>query len=891
MALVLLVLIVIVAPPVAAPGVDVGRSKFQTAPPDLGANWSPLAGNCPEGYAPEHGIVSELPCDGRSAVRGWCILDPARALEFCEVTQECCGVSETSYGAWRSANLGLYFVGACPIKAHPDWRTCRKRLTGATCSQTIALTQAIAALQSSLNSEASYATRSWGPGLFRDMLTTAEVEALRAELQGLSAPWQRPQVAAPTDVGLSAARDELVRLALETPHENRQERADGSRQLADGDPRPCMSAIPTDARFRTDRYELQISDGWTRRPDLSPVSMMRVYDQGPAEAAASGLGVAPHGMPCLRQFQEAVSSESFRHTVAAVAGLPADVIRPLRLRVYQHTAWHHFSCPHTDQCVDFINDVRGSSIDNGMRKVENRWMARSLVSVSFNLGTEEDPNEPLGLVWCMPEPRRLPSPPGSALVFRISNISIHAVFPVYDATAGRYRLTIQVVFGGPLLAGGARPPPKGGPFSSGPPPPPPPSAGRLAPAPLVPAPAMPAVALPAAPTSALDGCRDEDELLREATLSQAGHVMTCRQLIMEGAEGVRLCREGAELAERCCESCRGLWAARARMLQDLQPQQARAARLLMQAGTRFRSPPLRGDIRAAAEGMPLVALGTGGGLRGWRAEAIIEYALRTGYRHLDSAVSYASHETAIWRGVEASGVPRKEVFITTKVPPSSMGYRGAASACAERIARELPGGYADLCLLHWPQAEGSGPWEGSRNPEWLVVERAGAWRALEDARDAGTCRAIGVSNFLVKHLEELARYARILPAANQIEYSPSAPLQELVDYCHRHGIVVQAFGWLLPHVLELPKLLEVSKALGRPLVHVLLRWFLAQGISPLFKTEREERLLENAEALSDDFELSPVQVAEITQPQEDYPWSFYTWENSPWRTPAMSTFS
>merc|ERR1712218_555835 len=135
---------------------------------------------------------------------------------------------------------------------------------------------------------------------------------------------------------------------------------------------------------------------------------------------------------------------------------------------------------------------------------------------------------------------------------------------------------------------------------------------------------------------------------------------------------------------------------------------------------------------------------------------------------------------------------------------------------------------------------------------------------MGDAYIGGTCRAIGVSNYFVKHLEELAKYARIMPAANQVEFSPRAPLQKLVQYCRDNNIVLEAFSWLTPHVLELPQLQEIADALERTAVQVLLRWFVMQGIAPLWQTQLEERLLENAAAFSDDFELSEAQVASIS---------------------------
>ncbi|OLQ12724.1 Aldo-keto reductase family 4 member C9 [Symbiodinium microadriaticum] len=112
------------------------------------------------------------------------------------------------------------------------------------------------------------------------------------------------------------------------------------------------------------------------------------------------------------------------------------------------------------------------------------------------------------------------------------------------------------------------------------------------------------------------------------------------------------------------------------------------------------------------------------------------------------------------------------------VPPDAMGFE-ATWALVQRFAEEMPGGYADLCMVHWPNTAEQAP-ASVKDPElWSVLERVGTWKALEAAHDMGICKALGVSNFMLKHLQELQRYARVPPAVNQIEYSPTAPLTDV----------------------------------------------------------------------------------------------------------------
>lgn len=376
-------------------------------------------------------------------------------------------------------------------------------------------------------------------------------------------------------------------------------------------------------------------------------------------------------------------------------------------------------------------------------------------------------------------------------------------------------------------------------------------------------------------------CLDDDSAMGQMTQQQVGQPLTCSQMVFDLGNEM-LCTDPTFSDGWCCASCGSLARrARADMEQELQANAGAVERARHLLASTPRSAPLHGR----GDGMPLLALGTSG-LRGGRGTAAVEAALLLGFRHLDSAIMYANH-AEIRTAVERCGVPREALFITSKVPPEMMGYKLAGEA-VERIRAELPGGYADLCLVHWPHTTTAGD---AASAEWTVIERAGTWRALEDAFGAGVCRAIGVSNFMVKHLEELARYALVQPSVNQLELAPLAPLQQLMSYCQKRGIVMQGYGWRSGPVLEHPLLTELGRTLGLPTWQVVVLWFLQQGMVPLYMTTKLERLLEFAEVLDAVRPLAAEELAAISSASlEPFPWRYYTgkWAPHPWDIPVMA---
>ncbi len=224
------------------------------------------------------------------------------------------------------------------------------------------------------------------------------------------------------------------------------------------------------------------------------------------------------------------------------------------------------------------------------------------------------------------------------------------------------------------------------------------------------------------------------------------------------------------------------------------------------------------------------------GLGGWQTPAgeTTRYAVRTalaaGYRLIDTARAYRNEED-VGAAVRESGLPRERVFVTTKLWNSDHGYDRALRACDESLAR-LGLEQLDLYLVHWPV-------QGLRRE---------TWRAMERIRADGKARAIGVSNYTVRHLDELAGHARELPAVNQVEFSPFLFQRDLLERCRRDGIQLEAYGPLVRgHKLDHPVLARVARKHGRTAAQVLVRWGLEHEVVTIPKSVHEARIRENAD--------------------------------------------
>jgi len=249
--------------------------------------------------------------------------------------------------------------------------------------------------------------------------------------------------------------------------------------------------------------------------------------------------------------------------------------------------------------------------------------------------------------------------------------------------------------------------------------------------------------------------------------------------------------------------------------------------------------------------IPQIGLGVWQAQRGEATRGAIQAALRLGYRHVDTARIYGN-EADVGAALRASSseVPREEVFVTTKLWNADQGYDAALRAFDASLTR-LAVDYVDLYLIHWP----------------VPGKRKDSWRALETLFESKRARAIGVSNFLVPHLEELLGVAKVVPAVNQIELHPFLQHRDTRAFCKRHGIVVEAYSPLTHGMrLDHPVVVEVAKRVGRSPAQVLLRWGVQHGLVVLPKSTKEERIRENGALF--DFALDEGNMAALDALEE-----------------------
>lgn len=242
--------------------------------------------------------------------------------------------------------------------------------------------------------------------------------------------------------------------------------------------------------------------------------------------------------------------------------------------------------------------------------------------------------------------------------------------------------------------------------------------------------------------------------------------------------------------------------------------------------------------------MPWFGLGVWRAQSGLETKQAVEWALARGYRHIDTASIYGN-EQDVGEGLRASGVPREEVFVTTKVWNTDQGYDNTLRAFDASLAR-LGLDYVDLYLVHWPV-------KGKFKDTWGALERLYAQQRA---------RAIGVSNFLEHHLEDLLGMANVIPAVNQVEFHPRLQQPGLQRCCREHGIQLEAWAPIMKgRVNDIPELQEIAARHGKTPVQVTLRWELQRGIVTIPKSVHQERIDSNANVY--DFLLDEADLARI----------------------------
>src|SRR5216684_630254 len=246
--------------------------------------------------------------------------------------------------------------------------------------------------------------------------------------------------------------------------------------------------------------------------------------------------------------------------------------------------------------------------------------------------------------------------------------------------------------------------------------------------------------------------------------------------------------------------------------------------------------------RALADGneIPLLGLGVWQVPNGPTTVNAVRWALELGYRHIDTAQVYGNEES-VGRALRESGIPRDQVFITTKFNPS----RKDAAAEVERSLQRLGTDYVDLYLVHWPQASATRAWPG-----------------MQRARELGYARSIGVSNFGVRELDQVLSAATIAPVVDQVQFSPFEYRRAILEGAQQRNIVVEAYSPLgTGRHISNQTVQRIASAIGRTPAQVLLRWSLQHELVVIPKSTHRERIAENAQIF--DFTLSDEDMAAL----------------------------
>lgn len=241
--------------------------------------------------------------------------------------------------------------------------------------------------------------------------------------------------------------------------------------------------------------------------------------------------------------------------------------------------------------------------------------------------------------------------------------------------------------------------------------------------------------------------------------------------------------------------------------------------------------------------MPLIGIGTHQA-QGEGAVDALTFALQEGYRLIDTAAAYCT-EPVVAKAVKKSGVPREEIFITSKLRNACHGYQATKEAF-DLTLQQLETDYLDLYLIHWPNPI-------QYRPIWQEAT-IGTWKAFEELYKEGRIRAIGVSNFMPHHIELLRENCEILPMVDQLRLCPGVTQPEIVQYCKANQIAIEAYSpFGTGSVFKSPELQPLCEKYGKNVGQICLRWSIQMGFIPLPKSVTPARIRENLDVF--DFEL------------------------------------
>jgi len=248
--------------------------------------------------------------------------------------------------------------------------------------------------------------------------------------------------------------------------------------------------------------------------------------------------------------------------------------------------------------------------------------------------------------------------------------------------------------------------------------------------------------------------------------------------------------------------------------------------------------------------MPVLGLGVWQIPSGGPTTRAVTQALTSGYRLIDTARIYGNEE-GVGRAVRESGLPRDDIFVTTKLWNSDHGYDAALKACDASLKR-LGLASTDLYLIHWPVSRA----------------RKETWQAMERILKEGKARSIGVSNYTIQHLEELTSSSSVVPAVNQIELSPFLYQRDLIEYCQTRGIAVEAYSPLTQgQRLGDKRLVAIARKYSKTVPQILIRWGFEHGLIEIPKSARQDHIRENAAVF--DFEIRSEDVRLLDGMSED----------------------
>lgn len=252
--------------------------------------------------------------------------------------------------------------------------------------------------------------------------------------------------------------------------------------------------------------------------------------------------------------------------------------------------------------------------------------------------------------------------------------------------------------------------------------------------------------------------------------------------------------------------------------------------------------------------MPNLAFGTFKVNEGDDVQVILD-AIEAGYRHFDTAAFYNTEE-ALGKAIKKSGIPREEFFVTTKVWKTCMGYEGAKKSFEESLEK-LDMDYVDLLLIHWPRPDEKSDWKK------LDIE---TWKAFEEIYKEGRAKAIGVSNFLNHHMQNILDNCEVVPMVNQIEFHPGYIQKDVVDFDKEHGIVVEAWSPLgRERVFKDELLNKLAQKYGKSVAQICLAFAIQMDVVPLPKSSSVERMKQNMDI---DFELEEEDFEKIVNMEE-----------------------